>query len=131
MALTFTLIVAMIGIIYTILQGIISKEFKFPGNRCFEIFQKYRNSKEIDYLKNLEKSQGIALLKYLKKCVEYVRYWRKYKNLKEGGPGRVQTATSCGNTPMGGPITGARLKNQRFSTPSDKNYEVPELRIYR
>ena len=131
MALTFTLIVAMIGIIYTILQGIISKESKFPGNRCFEIFQKYRNSQEIDNLKNLEKSQGIALLKYLKKCVEYVRYWRKYKNLKEGGPGRVQTATSCGNTPMGGPITGARLNNQRFSTISDKNYEVPELRIYR
>ena len=55
---------------------------------------------------------------YFKKCVEYVRYWRKYKNLKEGGPGRVQTATSCGNTPMGGPITGARLNNQRFSTSS-------------
>ena len=67
MALTFTLIVAMIGIIYTILQGIIWKESKFPGNRCFEIFQKYRNSQEIDYLKNLEKSEGIALLKYLQK----------------------------------------------------------------
>ena len=52
--------------------------------------------------------------------------------MKEGGPGRVQTATSCGNTPMGGPIASARLNNQRFpSTPSDKNYEVPELRIYR
>ena len=91
MALTFTLIVAMIGIIYTILQEIVSKKSKFAGNRSIEI---------------------------KKKCVEYVRYWRKYKNLKEGGPGRVQTATSCGNTPMGGPITGARLNNQRFSTSS-------------